>query len=77
MELIHLVLIEQWRRRDNTLRPHSACGYSPCAPQTIIAQRDDPHFAIEGLPADPPASEPYECNLASGANPGWQVIQKT
>ena len=48
------VLIEQWRRHYNTVRPHSALGYRPPAPQTIIAQRDDPPFALEGLRADRP-----------------------
>ena len=38
----------------NQHRPHSALGYRPPAPQTIIAQRDDPPFATEGLRADRP-----------------------
>ncbi|MEO0624743.1 MAG: integrase core domain-containing protein, partial [Pseudomonadota bacterium] len=29
-------LIEQRRRHDNTERPHSALGYRPPAPETII-----------------------------------------
>ena len=29
------VLIEQWRNHYNTLRPHSALGYRPPAPQTV------------------------------------------
>jgi putative transposase len=29
------VLIEQWRRHYNTIRPHSSLGYQPPAPQTI------------------------------------------
>jgi len=29
------VLIERWRRHYNTVRPHSALGYTPPAPQTI------------------------------------------
>lgn len=29
------VLIEQWRRHYNTVRPHSALGYRPPAPETI------------------------------------------
>ena len=28
------VLIESWRRHDNTVRPHSALGYRPPAPET-------------------------------------------
>ena len=30
------ILIEQWRRHYNTKRPHSALGYRPPAPETII-----------------------------------------
>ncbi|NOE24865.1 IS3 family transposase [Ruegeria sp. HKCCD6157] len=31
------ILIEQWRRHYNTKRPHSALGYRPPAPETIIS----------------------------------------
>ena len=30
------VLIEQWRREYNQLRSHSALGYRPLAPETIL-----------------------------------------
>jgi len=30
------ILIEQWRRHSNTKRPHSALGYRPPAPETIV-----------------------------------------
>ncbi|MEO0922260.1 MAG: transposase, partial [Pseudomonadota bacterium] len=30
------ILIEQWRVHDNTVRPHSALGYRPPAPESII-----------------------------------------
>jgi len=46
------VLIEQWRRHYNRIRPHSALGYRPPAPQTIVPQRADPPFAMDGLRAD-------------------------
>ena len=29
------VVIERWRREYNTIRPHSALGYRPPAPETI------------------------------------------
>ena len=29
------IVIEQWRKHYNTIRPHSAIGYRPPAPQTI------------------------------------------
>jgi putative transposase len=30
------ILIENWRRHHNTVRPHSALGYRPPAPETIV-----------------------------------------
>jgi transposase InsO family protein len=30
------VLIEQWRNEYNQIRPHSACGYQPPAPEAIL-----------------------------------------
>jgi putative transposase len=30
------VIIEQWRKHDNTKRPHSALGYRPPAPESIV-----------------------------------------
>ncbi len=38
------VLIEQWRHHDNTVRPHSALGNRPPAPQAIAPKRTDPAF---------------------------------
>jgi len=32
------VMIEMWRREYNTIRPHSALGYRPPAPETILFQ---------------------------------------
>ena len=29
------VLIERWRREYNTIRPHSALGYRPPAPEAV------------------------------------------
>ena len=46
------VLIEQWRRHYNTVRPHSALGYRPPAPETIVPKRVNLPFALEGLRAD-------------------------
>ena len=31
------ILIEQWRREYNQVRPHSSLGYRPPAPETSIA----------------------------------------
>ena len=42
------VLIEQWRRHYNTIRPHSALGYRPPAPQTVVPHRVDLPFAPGG-----------------------------
>lgn len=30
------ILIENWRRHYNTIRPHSALGYRPPAPEIIV-----------------------------------------
>ena len=30
------VVIEDWRRHYNTIRPHSSLGYRPPAPETIV-----------------------------------------
>ena len=30
------ILIERWRRHYNTVRPHSALGYRPSAPKSIV-----------------------------------------
>jgi transposase InsO family protein len=40
------VLIEQWRREYNTIRPHSSLGYRPPAPEAV---QPDPAFL--NLPA--------------------------
>ncbi len=46
------VLIEQWRHHYNTVRPHSALGYRPPAPETIRNQRVDLSCALDGLQTD-------------------------
>ena len=51
------VLIERWRHHYNTVRPHSALGYTPPAPQTIVPKRTHPAFAIDGLQPDQPFPE--------------------
>ena len=38
------VIIEMWRKHYNTVRPHSAVGYRPPAPETIIQTTQVPHF---------------------------------
>ncbi|MGR3632654.1 MAG: integrase core domain-containing protein, partial [Limimaricola soesokkakensis] len=30
------ILIERWRKHNNTVRPHSALGYHPPAPESIV-----------------------------------------
>jgi putative transposase len=46
------VLIEQWRRHYNTIRPHSALGYRPPAPEAIQHHRVDLLSALDGLRTD-------------------------
>jgi transposase InsO family protein len=36
------ILIEQWRIHYNTVRPHSALGYRPPAPQSIVPMDQTP-----------------------------------
>ena len=48
------VLIERWRHHYNTVRPHSALGYRPPAPQAIVPKRIDPACALDGLQPDQP-----------------------
>ena len=30
------IVIEEWRKHYNTVRPHSALGYKPPAPETVV-----------------------------------------
>ncbi len=46
------VLIEHWRKHYNTVRPHSAIGYRPPAPEVNRQHRVDLAYAIDGLPPD-------------------------
>ena len=43
---------KQWRKHYNTVRPHSAIGYRPPAPETIRQHRVDLAYAIDGLQPD-------------------------
>ncbi len=36
------IVIEQWRKHYNTKRPHSALGYTPPAPESIIPLQEKP-----------------------------------
>ncbi len=36
------IIIEQWRKHYNTKRPHSALGYRPPAPETIVKMDQGP-----------------------------------
>jgi len=46
------VLIEQWRRHYNSIRPHGALGYRPPAPEAILRHTDNLPSAAQGLRAD-------------------------
>ena len=39
------ILIERWRHEYNTIRPHSALGYRPPAPEAVEATPRDPGYA--------------------------------
>jgi putative transposase len=36
------VIIENWRRHYNTIRPHSSLGYRPPAPEAFMPARSNP-----------------------------------
>ena len=44
------VLIEQWRRHYNTIRPHSALGYRPPAPAAILPDTNVQDYAVSQPP---------------------------
>jgi putative transposase len=48
------VLIERWRCAYNGTRPHSALGYRPPAPVTLVSRAADPASAADGLRPDRP-----------------------
>ena len=50
------VLIERWRHHYNTVRPHSALGYRPPAPEAILPRVSVPDYATIRL-APMPANE--------------------
>ena len=47
-------VIDEWMDFYNTVRPHSALGYRPPAPQAIVPKRTDPACALDGLQPDQP-----------------------
>ena len=57
------VLIERWRRHYNTVRPHSALGYRPPAPEAVMvaagaepcsaALRTAPHRGMSSVTLTP------------------------
>ena len=40
------IVIEQWRRHDNTVRLHIALGWKPPAPETIAPIDQSPVFGV-------------------------------
>lgn len=44
------VLIEQWRRHYNEVRPHSSLGYRPPAPQTIVSVNKTKEYEERFMP---------------------------
>ena len=39
------VLAEQWRQEYNQIRPHSALGFKPSAPETLLVDKPVPELA--------------------------------
>jgi transposase InsO family protein len=52
------VLIERWREHYNRVRPHSALGYWPPAPEAFVVQAATPVPIRGGSAPTPPASKP-------------------
>jgi len=44
------ILIEQWRKEYNTVRPHSALGYRPPAPEAILMPQLAPPLTAAVVP---------------------------
>ena len=45
------IVIEQWRRHYNTVRPHSSLGYKPPAPEAVLWPASQPGPASPATPA--------------------------
>ena len=50
------LLIEQWRRHFNTIRPHSALGYRPPAPEVAMPGPPTPLRRPDPTGSAPPAA---------------------
>ena len=48
------IIIEQWRRHYNTIRPHSSLGYKPPAPEAVQWPATQPGPATPATPAIAP-----------------------
>jgi len=58
------VLVERWRRHDNQVRPHSALGYRPPAPEAVLI--GPPRL---GLPLGGPPDQLTGAELAPDPDP--------
>ena len=58
------VLIEQWRQHYNTVRPHSALGYRPPAPEVVIPGPPVPPANPGPASSTPPSTAMLHQNLA-------------
>jgi len=48
------IVIENWRRHYDTIRPHSSLGYRPPAPETVLWPAAQPRPASPATPAVAP-----------------------
>jgi len=44
------VIIDQWRMEYNTIRPHSALGYRPPAPEAVLMPQLAPTLMVAAVP---------------------------
>ncbi len=69
------VVIEQWRRHDNSIRPHASLGDHPPAPQVVIRPTERSRSAPS---LTPPTSCDKRCkNFYLRPQDGGEVIQMT
>ena len=60
------ILIEEWRKHYNTKRPHSALGYRPPAPETIVQMDQRPVMHLCHVRLQDRAARPSSKHLERG-----------
>ena len=72
------IVIENWRRHYNTVRPHSSLGYKPPAPEAVLWPAAQPQPAPPATPAVAPRPDLNPGNRTGQSgnfpvmSPGWE-----